>query len=201
MGTCDVCGGAHSGVLSSLDFYWYNPDYGINLPTPPNDLNGSSICRSCYKDGATMETRIRTHKSFHGQRNADTLDFWCPREGDVISNGQDCVLLKIPKVCCGFVSEISPTIPGDAKNPSCFATGKYCVTHRGNYVNIWNDHHKSAAQSPAISIKSLKKKNTFSAKRVIAPNGLDGLICFGCGDFHPYVEPNCEGGYNCPSCR
>ena len=54
MKKCRACGeGFESG------YEWRTHHQSISLPKPPSDLNGAYICASCYKDGLTMESRIR----------------------------------------------------------------------------------------------------------------------------------------------
>jgi len=59
------------------------------------------------------------------------LDFWCPYEG---TDRLRCVLIKIPKVCCGIRSCV---FIGGPKTPSSFVTILYCLKHMDSYKDIW----------------------------------------------------------------
>lgn len=55
---CQACG-CKIDPATTPYMAWYGADQSISLPLPPNDLYSSAICWICYKDGPTMESRIR----------------------------------------------------------------------------------------------------------------------------------------------
>lgn len=57
---------------------------------------------------------------------------------------------------------------------------------------------KDAAFHPEVLILNTIDK-LHSPKRIVMPNGQDGMCCEECGDFYPYVLPNKKNAYYCPS--
>lgn len=58
---CSICDNNDENRYCMF-FSWCASDSRISLPHPPDDLFSATICNVCYKDGETMEQRIRNKK-------------------------------------------------------------------------------------------------------------------------------------------
>lgn len=106
-GSCGACG------YADTDFTWCSGDGSIGLPTPPDDLEGVEICRTCYRDGQTMEARIRAHAAAgHPIPASSVADTPLVKEYKsarvVMPNGTDGCICA---VCNGFFAYTNPNQP------------------------------------------------------------------------------------------
>jgi len=109
----------------------------------------------------------------------EMLDFWCPENG--ITHNK-CVLIKIPKVCCGKPTKIAANYLGTDKSPTAFDT--CCDIHLGSYKDI---------------IKEYKSNWKF---QINWPEEQSSGHTCACGYYNEYAEANQkDGSYKCFNCR
>lgn len=87
----------------------------------------------------------------------------------------------------------------------------YCLTGE-NLEEIWYDSAASERFGP-FNFEEIRTsnrvriyQNSSKGKRIIMPNGVDGLNCFKCKNWYPYVEENyitknSEHVYICRDCK
>lgn len=113
----------------------------------------------------------------------EMLDFWCPKNG---LEFQNCILIKIPKVCCGTKIIIALNYSGTDKSATCF--GYSCSKHMNSYQNIWEEYNSNW-------------KFIVNDSSIINTPSSYGHIC-SCGLFNEYAEANqSDGSYKCFNCR
>lgn len=110
-----------------------------------------------------------------------------------------------------LVFDATPGATVSSEEMRCWATinKKYGTTCScGNswdeiYLIDWKTEEDLARYSGCGDVEYFPIENaTFiDSNRIIMPDGTDGLNCFKCEKYHPYVEANNDKGYICPSCR
>lgn len=119
--------------------------------------------------------------------------------------------------CCGFGFELIFVQRGilEAIKIVEKELGTICqnsLHFRQNYFTYTEDSMQKCWEQTNLAYESgiakleefLKyhKVKIFEDYKVIMPNGVDGMICIGCKDWFPYVEPNAPHyTYFCKSCR